>query len=167
MSLDLYIKTNAPVIKRGTGVYVREDGKNRELKTMAEVQEHFPDADLSHIKVFEYETNDVWHENITHNMNEMAGQVPIGEHTLYEYLWRPDEIGITHITREYAVAVFNGLMYMKEHKKDLLPFEPPINPETGTRWGSYDLLVEFCTSLVNAIMSIDFIKEQYELYACR
>ena len=98
MSLDLYIKTNAPVIKRGTGVYVREDGKNRELKTMAEVQEHFPDADLSHIKVFEYETNDVWHENITHNMNEMAGQVPIGEHTLYEYLWRPDEIGITHIT---------------------------------------------------------------------
>jgi len=165
MSLDLYIKTNAPVIKRGTGVYVREDGKNRELKTMAEVQEHFPDADLSHIKVFEYETNDVWHENITHNMNKMAGQVPIGEHTLYEYLWRPDEIGITHITREYAVAVFNGLMYMKEHKKDLLPFEPPINPETGTRWGSYHLLVEFCTSLVNAIMSIDFIKEQYELYA--
>ena len=165
MSLDLYIKTNAPVIKRGTGVYVREDGKNRELNTIAEVQEHFPDADLSHIKVFEYETNDVWHENITHNMNKMAGQVPIGEHTLYEYLWRPDEIGITHITREYAVAVFNGLMYMKEHKKDLLPFEPPINPETGTRWGSYDLLVEFCTSLVNAIMSIDFIKEQYELYA--
>ena len=50
MSLDLYIKTNAPVIKRGTGVYVREDGKNRELKTMAEVQEHFPDADLSHIR---------------------------------------------------------------------------------------------------------------------
>ena len=26
MSLDLYIKTKTPVIKRGTGVYVREDG---------------------------------------------------------------------------------------------------------------------------------------------
>ena len=84
MSLDLYIKSKKPVVKRGTGVYVREDGKTKELKTMAEVKEHFPDADLSQIKVFEYETNDVWHENITHNMNEMARNVPIGEHTLYD-----------------------------------------------------------------------------------
>lgn len=133
MSLDLYIKTSTPVIKRGTGVYVREDGKTKELKTMAEVKERFPDADLSQIKVFEYETDEVWHENITHNMNKMADQVPIGEHTLYDYLWRPDEIGITHISREYAIAVFDGLMYLKEHKKELLPFEPPIDPETGTR----------------------------------
>lgn len=29
MSLDLYIKTSTPVIKRGTGVYVREDGKTK------------------------------------------------------------------------------------------------------------------------------------------
>ena len=102
-----------------------------------------------------------------HNMNKMADQVPIGKHTLYDYLWRPDEIEITHITREYATAVFNGLMYMKEHKEELLPFEPPIDPETGTRWGSYDLLVGFCTSLVDAIMSIDYTKEKYELYASR
>ena len=167
MSLDLYIKTSTPVIKRGTGVYVREDGKTKELKTMAEVKERFPDADLSRIKVFEYETDEVWHENITHNMNKMADQVPIGKHTLYDYLWRPDEIEITHITREYATAVFNGVMYMKEHKEELLPFEPPIDPETGTRWGSYDLLVGFCTSLVDAIMSIDYTKEEYELYASR
>ena len=167
MSLDLYIKTKTPVIKRGTGVYVREDGKTKELKTMAEVKEHFPDADLSQIKVYEYETDEVWHENITHNMNRMADKVPIGEYTLYDYLWRPDEIGITHISREYATAVFNGLMYMKEQKEELLPFEPPINPESGTRWGSYDLLVEFCASLVDAIMSIDYTKEQYELYASR
>ena len=53
MSLDLYIKTSTPVIKRGTGVYVREDGKTKELKTMAEVKERFPDADMSRIKVFE------------------------------------------------------------------------------------------------------------------
>ena len=167
MSLDLYIMSKKPVIKRGTGVYVREDGKTTELKTMAEVQEHFPNADLSRIKVFEYETDEVWHENITHNMNKMADQVPIGKHTLYYYLWRPDEIGITNISREYATAVFNGLMYMKEHREELLPFEPPIDPETGTRWGSYDLLVEFCTSLVDAIMSIDYTKEEYELYASR
>ena len=134
---------------------------------MAEVKEYFPEADLSQIKVIEYETDEVWHENITHNMNKMAHQVPVGEHTLYEYLWRPDEIGITHITREYAIAVFNGLMFLKEHKEDLLPFEPSIDPKTGTRWGSYDLLVDFCASLVDAIMSIDYVNEEYELYADR
>ena len=167
MRLDLYIKTSTPVLKRGTGVYIREDGKTKELKSMAEVKEHFPDADLSQIKVIEYETDEVWHENITHNMNSMADQVPIGKHTLYDYLWRPDEIGITHISQEYAIAVFNGLMYLKGHKKELLLFEPPINPETGTRWGSYDLLVDFCVSLVDAIMSIDYTKEEYELYVSR
>jgi hypothetical protein len=56
---------------------------------------------------------------------------------------------------------------MKEHKEELLSFEPPIDPENGTRWGSYDLLVGFCTSLVDAIMSIDYAKEEYELYASR
>ena len=49
MSLDLYIKTSTPVIKRGTGVYVREDGKTKELKTMAEVKERFPDAEANGI----------------------------------------------------------------------------------------------------------------------
>jgi len=167
MSLDLYIKTKTPVVKRGTGVYVRENGKTKELKTMTEVKERFPDVDLSQIKIFENETDVVWHENITHNMNKMASQVPIGDHTLYEYLWRPDEIGITHITREYAVGVFNGLMYLKEHKAELSPYEPPIDPKTGTRWGNYELLVEFCASLVDAIMAIDYTKEEYELYASR
>ena len=162
MSLDLYIKTSTPVIKRGTGVYVREDGKTKELKTMAEVKERFPDADMSRIKVFEYETDEVWHENITHNMNKMADQVPIGKNTLYDYLWRPDEIEITHITREYATAVFNGLIYMKEHKEELLPFEPPIDPETGERWGNYDLLVSFCASLVKCLMELD-LSEGFEI----
>jgi len=57
MSLDLYIKTKTPVVKRGTGVYVRENGKTKELKTMTEVKERFPDVDLSQIKIFEYETD--------------------------------------------------------------------------------------------------------------
>lgn len=59
MSLDLYIRSKTPVCKRGTGVYIRENGKTRELKTVAEVKEYFPDADLSDIKMQEYETNDL------------------------------------------------------------------------------------------------------------
>ena len=51
MSLDLYITSKTPVRKRGTGVYVRENGKTRELRTLNEVIDHFPDADVSHIQV--------------------------------------------------------------------------------------------------------------------
>jgi len=54
MSLDLYITSKTPIRKRGTGVYVRENGQTVELKTMEEVRSHFPDSDLSHITVQEY-----------------------------------------------------------------------------------------------------------------
>lgn len=135
MSLDLYIKSKTPVHKRGTGVYIRENGKNRKLKTVAEVKEFFPEADLSDIKMYEYETEDLWHENITHNMGKMADHVPIGERTLYDYLWEPDEIGFTCVTAEYVQCVFTGLLYLKAHKEELLQYLPPIHPETGKRWG--------------------------------
>gem|GEM_PF-6049046 len=51
MSLDLHIITPEPVIKHGTGVYVRENGQTLELKTMEEVRAHFPDKDLSHMSL--------------------------------------------------------------------------------------------------------------------
>ena len=43
MSLDLYIKSNTPVKHRGTGIYIREQGGTRELKTKEEVLKYFPD----------------------------------------------------------------------------------------------------------------------------
>lgn len=46
MSLDLYIYSRRPVRHQGTGVFVRDNGQTRELKTIDEVQYHFPDADL-------------------------------------------------------------------------------------------------------------------------
>ena len=85
MSLDLHIISKTPVKKRGTGVYVRENGRTRELRTLDEVINHFPDADISHVEEYVYETDEIWHENITHNMTKMAGHVPIGELTLYDY----------------------------------------------------------------------------------
>lgn len=39
MSLDLYIKSNYPVKHRGTGVFVRDNGQTRELKTIDEVKD--------------------------------------------------------------------------------------------------------------------------------
>ena len=167
MSLDLYIESKTPIKKRGTGVYVRENGKNRELKTVAEVKEYFPDADLGDIKIYEYETEDLWHENITHNMWKMADHVPVGEQSLYMYLWRPDEIGFTRVTVEYVRGVFTGLLYLKGHKEELLQYLPPIHPETGERWGSYEQLVDFCVSLVNCLNELDYETEEYGIYASR
>ncbi|MBR1500172.1 MAG: hypothetical protein IJ615_11215 [Bacteroidaceae bacterium] len=77
MSLDLYLKSQRPVRHRGTGVFVREDGQTRELKTLDEVKERFPDADLSEVNVYDYEDNDLFHLNLTHNLTEMASHVPI------------------------------------------------------------------------------------------
>ena len=77
MSLDLYLRSRKPVRHRGTGVYVREDGVTRELRTMDEVKEHFPDADLSDVHVYDYEDDEVLHINMTHNLTEMASHVPI------------------------------------------------------------------------------------------
>lgn len=101
MSLDLHIKSKTPILKHGTGVYVREKGGTRELESLAEVRKYFPDADISHIKEFDYETDDMWHGNITHNMTEMADHVPIGELTLYDYLWDPKEHGFEIASTDY------------------------------------------------------------------
>ena len=162
MSLDLYITSKSPIRKCGTGVYVRENGRTQELKTWKEVIDHFPDADISHIKEYVYETDEVWHENITHNMTKMADHVPIGELTLYDYLWCPKEHGFEMASVDYMKGVFEGLLYLKKHKEELLPYEPPIDSETGERWGSYDLLVSFCASLVKYLMELD-LSEEFEI----
>ena len=77
MSLDLYIKSRRPVRHRGTGVFVRDNGQTRELKTLTEVREHFPDADLTDVHVTDYEDDELFHANLTHNLTEMASHIPI------------------------------------------------------------------------------------------
>ena len=162
MSLDLYIKSQKPVQKRGTGVYVRKDGATMELKTLAEVVAFFPDADVSRIQEIIYETDEVWHENITHNMVKMAHHVPIGKLTLFDYLWEPGEHGFDKVSEVYTQGISTGVSYLKNHKEELLPFEPPVDPETGKRWGNYDLLVSFCTSLFKCLSELD-LSEAYEI----
>ena len=77
MSLDLHIYSSRPVRHQGTGVFVRDNGQTRELKTIDEVRRHFPDADLSDIHVTDYEDDKLFHLNLTHNLKDMASHVPI------------------------------------------------------------------------------------------
>ena len=162
MSLDLYIKSEKNRQEGGTGVYVREKGRTIELKTLDEVRRHFPDADLSQIREYVYETDIVWHENMTHNMGDMARNVPIGYLTLYDYLWHPKEHGFEKVTEEYRKGISDGLQFLEKHKKELLLFEPPVDPDTGKRWGDYDLLVSFCASLSLCLSELN-LSEEYEI----
>lgn len=77
MSLDLYIGSSRPIRHRGTGVYIRDNGQTRELKTIEEIKSHFPDTDTSDIDIREWEDYELFHCNMTHNLTEMASHVPI------------------------------------------------------------------------------------------
>ena len=140
MSLDLHIISQEPVIKHGTGVYVRENGQTLELKTMEEVRAYFPGKDLSHIREFDYEDENFWHGNITHNMGKMAREVPVAgtNLSLYDLLWHPADHGFKLAGAPYyREFVLKGYLYLRTHRQELLPF----NPDNG--WGNYDLLFTF------------------------
>ena len=121
MSLDIYIKYKHPkkrIIKKGLDVVDYEN-------TIAVNNE-----------------GTGWHANITHNMNEMADHIPVSyqvegetyENTLYQLVWRPEEVGIGNVcnnTDTVAEALQTGLAYMITHREELLHY----NPSNG--WGDY------------------------------
>lgn len=86
----------------------------------------------------------VYSANITHNLGKMAAEVKLeGGLTLYQVLWRPEEVGITHASclAEYLDEGFNILLSDPDKFKQ-------FNPENG--WGSYDSLVNFVYKYRNA-----------------
>ena len=86
----------------------------------------------------------VYSDNITHNLGKMAGEVVLKNGlTLYQCLWRPEEVGITHAGElaEYLDEGWNILLSDPETFKK-------FNPENG--WGSYDGLCVFVYKYRNA-----------------
>lgn len=77
MSLDVYLISENPVVKKGTGIYKRINGETREL-TIDEVSNRYPD---NAIEKQEYKTNEGFSANITHNLTKMADKAG-----LYKYL---------------------------------------------------------------------------------
>ena len=134
MSLDVYLYNSTPTIKTGTGVYVRENGNTREL-TISEVKERYPESD---VQEREYETDEVYSANITHNLNTMASEAGI-----YEHLWRPDEIGITK-AKQLIEPLSECLHKLKSEPEKYKAF----NPSNG--WGSYEGLVKFVSNYLDA-----------------
>lgn len=138
MSLDVYLIMKEPQIKKpSSGIFIRENGQTKEI-TQEEWNAKNPDREPVKFKQEETETNEVYSANITHNLNTMADEAGI-----YKHLWRPDEIKITK-AKELIEPLRQGLHNLKSEPESYMKF----NPENG--WGSYDGLVEFVESYLNA-----------------
>lgn len=170
MSLDLYINSKTPVIHRGTGVYVRENGETKELQTKEEVLRYFPDVNPDEIEETSYEDDTYFHMNLTHNLTKMAGECKAELYfrglatkegstpTLYDLLWHPEEtLGIKEPTIEYMQELVSCYKRLLKHPD----YYRKYNPENG--WGSYDGLVMNLKKYIEALMAISDKFEEYTI----
>jgi hypothetical protein len=134
MSLDVSLISNTPITKKGTGVFIRENGKNKEL-TVEEVKEKFPN---SVVEENEFETEYVFDANITHNLNKMAAAAGI-----YEACWRPEEIGATKAS-DIIPILEKGFEDMKARPEHYKQFDSPNG------WGLYIHFLPWVESYLNA-----------------
>ena len=81
----------------------------------------------------------VFSKNITHNINTMADNVPVGnDTTLYDIMWDlEDKLHNSTKAKQIAIPLTNALIYINTHEKELSEY----NPENG--WGSYYNLQSF------------------------
>ena len=129
MSLDVYLSVDHPIVRSGSGIFVRENGSNVEI-SREEWNCRRPDRDP--VAVCEpTESSKVYSANITHNLCKMASEAGI-----YYALWRPDEHGIAKASQliEPLESVLVKLRAEPEHYRR-------FNPANG--WGSYEGLVRF------------------------
>lgn len=135
MGLDISLRIDKPILKIGTGVFIRENGQNREL-TVEEVKEKFPDRDIEFS--VNRETEEVFESNITHNLVPMAKAAG-----LYDYVWHPEGMGI-YKAKELIDPLREGLHNLKLDPEKYKQY----NPSNG--WGDYEGLVKFIESYLSA-----------------
>ena len=72
-------------------------------------------------------------------MNKMAQRIFVSENkeTLYDYVWRPEELGREIDTKEMVKILTKGIYIMISKRKSLLRYEP----ENG--WWFYDSFLKF------------------------
>ena len=94
---------------------------------------------------------EVFSANVTHNLNTMAQAVKLNDvlgqgrsaSTLYDALWRPDEVGITRAC-QLVPLLEEGLRTLRADPDKFKAF----NPANG--WGNYDQFVLWVESYLNA-----------------
>jgi hypothetical protein len=138
MSLDVYLTLPGVQSRTGSAIFIREDGQNKEI-TRAEWDARFPGREPVIVSFDDdSDSGEVYSANITHNLGKMAREAGI-----YEALWRPEEIGITH-TAQLIAPLNEGLALLKSNPERFTR----LNPENG--WGTYEGLVRFVADYLAA-----------------
>lgn len=89
------------------------------------------------------EDKELYSANITHNLNKMADAVKILNSTLYYYLWRPEEIEVTH-AYQLIEPLTIGLKELKD-KPNVYKLYDSLNG-----WGKYIHFVPFVENYLKA-----------------
>lgn len=138
MSLDVYLKSETPFWKQATsGIFIREGGKTFEI-SREEWDRRKPGVEPVAVVNQDDMTNDLYHDNITHNLTTMAKEAGI-----YKELWRPEELGVEKAW-QLICPLSAGLVTLLRDPAHFKTFDP----ENG--WGNYDVLVEFVKNYLRA-----------------
>ena len=81
---------------------------------------------------------ELYSRNITHNLTDMADEAGI-----YQFLWRPEEIGITHARQILDVLSF-GVALLATQKARFEKFNSPHG------WGMWEHFLLFCADYLQA-----------------
>lgn len=102
-----------------------------------------------------------WWGNITHNLGQMADNIPIlykdKKTTLYYVCWRPEEIGVETV-EDILPCLIQGLHYMIDHRKELEQYNSPNG------WGTYNGFMKF---LLNYKQACEDNDKECKIYANR
>ncbi len=135
MSLDVSLRIDGEDGPERWTIFIREDGARREI-SLEEWNSRFPGQQpcLCHVGG----DTTVYDANITHNLGRMASEAGI-----YEHLWRPEEIGITH-AEQLINPLRKGLELLKSDPDRFKAF----NAANG--WGLYEHFVPFVENYLEA-----------------
>ena len=93
------------------------------------------------VSLYDEEDRCLYHANITHNLNTMAGEAGI-----YKHLWRPDEIGVTKAS-QLMEPLRAGLAQLVERQNHFEQFDSPNG------WGRYVNFVPFVARYLEACIA--------------
>ena len=139
MSLDIYLHVESPTeAKKTSGIYIRKKGRTVEI-TRQEWDQMYPNKEPIIVPTDDIEDKtEVFHANITHNLNRMADEAGI-----YYHIWQPERAEI-----ERAEQLIQPLTWGVEQMKVDPDRFTALNPKNG--WGSYDDFVPWLERLIKA-----------------
>ena len=133
MGLDIYLELEEETKRTSTGIFIRENGQNKEL-SYEEAVKRYPDQD---IEEYENSSTTVYNDNITHNLNKMAAEAGF-----YKALWGLlEEVKTAEDLLKY---ISPGIVDMKRNPKLYKTFDSPNG------WGTYDDFIPWLEKLEEA-----------------